>query len=75
MVVLNFVLDNPQRGRHHSFDKFVVAVQRDDFCRFNLECGWLESSQGFVYNGTGKSSFKMGTVIYYQPYREAALAG
>jgi hypothetical protein len=75
MVVLNFVLDNPQRGRHHSFDKFVAAVQSDDFCRFNLGCGWLESNQGFVYNGTGKSSFKMGTVIYYQPYREAALAG
>lgn len=74
MVVLNTIL----HGRYLKFtmSDLVKAVERDSFCAHQLSYGWLESEEGFTYMGTGGGrGVKMGTVIYFQPFKEAALAG
>jgi len=72
MVILNVIVDNPRYGRRHSMQRLVEAVRSDAFCHHQLGFGWVESDQGLIYAGTGKTSVKMGTTIFYQPYREAA---
>lgn len=71
MVVLNVVVDAAWRGRRHSLDALTKAVQSDLFCMAQLEHGWVDSEVGYFYNGI--SNYKMGTAIFFQPYKEPAL--
>lgn len=74
MVVLNAIVDAPRRGRRYNLDSLVSAIERDVFCRHQLGFGWRQSIEGWVYNGTGRTNTKMGTLIFFQPYQEAAIA-
>lgn len=72
MVVLNSIIDAPRRGRRYSLDALADAINDNLFCARQLRWGWRQSQEGWVYNGTGKTSVKMGTLVFYQPYQEVA---
>ena len=75
MVVLNAIVDAPRRGRRYTLNSLVDAIGDDLFCRHQLQYGWKQSIEGWVYNGTGKKqNTKMGSLIFFQPYKEAAIA-
>lgn len=73
LVVLNTILRRKEWSRYYTFEDVVSEVNRDPFCKSQLSYGWVESGLGYEYQGKGKARVTMGTVVYYQPYREAAL--
>ena len=72
VVVVNTIIETPRRGRKSSLDYLASALQADPFCQRQLSRGWLDSTLGYVYKGTGNTNTTMGTAIFYQPYMEAA---
>jgi hypothetical protein len=72
MVVLNAIVDAPCRGpkRRFTLEGLSQAILANRHCQHHLGFGWRQSKDGWLYNGTGQTSFKMGSIAFFQPYSE-----
>jgi hypothetical protein len=75
VVVLNAVIDNPRYGRRYSTQQLAETVANDVWCMSQISNGWLDSREALEYDGTGHTATKMATLVFYRPYRQAALTG